>query len=116
MTRRRLSSASLIAGLAAATAMALPGIAMAAGYMHPATNEAGVTVHPSHFQSSKTRDQVMAQAEASVRQSGAARFNQGAYPARAPQADAARTRQDVVNELLQETPAQRDARQRSMGG
>lgn len=116
MTQRRFPSASLIAGLAAAAALALPGAAMAAGYVHPANNEAGATIHPSHFQSSKTRAQVMADAAAAVREGGSSRFNQGVYPAQAQQAGAGKTRQEVINELLQETPAQRDARQRSMGG
>lgn len=114
MARRRLSTASLIAGLAAATALALPGVAMAAGYMHPANNEAGVTIHPSHFQSNTTRAQVVAQAEAAVRDGGSARFKNGAYPAATPQPGAGKTRQEVVNELLQETPAQRQAREMFM--
>ncbi len=116
MTQRRFSSARLIAGLAAAAALALPGAAMAAGYMHPATNETGVTVHPSHFQSGKTRAQVSAEAAAAVREGGPSRFNEGVYPAQAPQAGAGKTRQEVIDELLRETPAQRDARQLSMAG
>ncbi|WP_280191497.1 DUF4148 domain-containing protein [Delftia sp. PS-11] len=116
MAQRRRTSASLIASLAAAAALALPGAAMAAGYIHPANNEAGSTIHPSHFQSGKTRDQVRAEAAEAVRQGGSSRFNQGAYPAPAPQAGPGRTRQEVINELLQETPAQRDARQLAMGG
>lgn len=114
MSQRRFTPASLIAGLAASAALLLPGVAAAAGYIHPATNEAGATVHPSHFQSSKTRAQVVAEADAAVRQGGASRFNQGVYPA-AP-AGGAKTRQEVVNELLRESPAQRDARQLAMGG
>lgn len=114
MARRRPSPASLIAGLAAATALALPGVAMAAGYMHPANNEAGVTIHPSHFQSNTTRAQVVAQAEAAVREGGSARFRNSAFPAPAPQTGAGKTRQEVINELLQETPAQRQEREMSM--
>lgn len=116
MSRHRFIPASLIAGLAASAALLLPGVASAAGYMHPATNEAGVTVHPSHFQSGKTRAQVSAEAAAAVREGGSSRFNDGVYPAQAPQTGAGKTRQEVVNELLRETPAQRDARQLAMGG
>lgn len=116
MSQRRFTPATLIAGLAASAALLLPGVASAAGYIHPATNEAGATVHPSHFQSNKTRAQVVADAETAVRQGGASRFNQGVYPAAPAQSGGAKTRQDVVNELLRETPAQRDARQLAMGG
>ncbi|MDR0225799.1 MAG: DUF4148 domain-containing protein [Burkholderiaceae bacterium] len=116
MTQRRFTPASLIAGLAAATALALPGVAMASGYIHPANNEAGATVHPSHFQSSTTRAQVIADAEAAVREGGSSRFNTGKYPAPKAQASQGKSRQDVINELMQETPAQREARQRAMGG
>jgi hypothetical protein len=116
MSQRRFTPATLIAGLAASAALLLPGVASAAGYMHPANNEAGVVVHPEHFQSSKTRAQVVAEAEAAVRQGGTSRFNASVYPAASPQTGAGKTRQEVINELLNETPAQREARQRAMGG
>ena len=50
--------------MAASAALLLPGMASAAGYIHPANNEAGAVVHPEHFKSSKTRAQVTAEAEA----------------------------------------------------
>ena len=116
MSQRRFTPATLIAGLAASAALLLPGMASAAGYIHPANNEAGAVVHPEHFKSSKTRAQVIADAEAAVRQGGTSRFNAGVYPAPAPQTGAGKTRLEVINELINETPAQRDARQRAMGG
>ena len=116
MTQRRFFPVSLVAGMAASAALILPGAAMADSYWHPANNEAGVTTHPDHFRSSKTRDQVLAEAETAVRQGGASRFNASAYPADAPQSASGKSRQEVVGELLNETPAQRDARQRAFGG
>lgn len=116
MTQRRFFPASLIAGLAASAALILPGAAMAGSYWHPANNEAGVTTHPDPFRSSKTRSQVQAEAEAAVRQGGASRFSASAYPADAPQAGNGRSRQEVISELLNETPAQREARLQAFGG
>ena len=116
MSQRRFTPATLIAGLAASAALLLPGMASAAGYIHPANNEAGAVVHPEHFKSSKTPAQVTAEAEAAVRQGGTSRFNASVYPAPAPQTGAGKTRQEVINELTDETPAQRDARARAMGG
>jgi hypothetical protein len=116
MTQHRFFPASLLAGLAASAALILPGTAMADSYWHPANNEAGVTTHPDHFRSSRTRAQVLAEAEAAVRQGGGSRFSASAYPADAPQAGGGRSRQEVIDELLAETPAQRDARQRAFGG
>ena len=116
MSQRRFTPATLIACLAASAALLLPGMASAAGYIHPANNEAGAVVHPEHFKSSKTRAQVIADTEAAVRQGGTSRFNSSVYPAPAPQTGAGKTRQEVINELINETPAPRDARQRAMGG
>ena len=116
MMQRRFFPASLIAGLAASAALILPGAAMADSYWHPANNEAGVKTYPEHFRSSKTRDQVRAEAETAVRQGGASRFNAGAYPAYVPQAGSGKSRQQVINALLEETPDQREARRSALGG
>ncbi len=48
----------------------LSGAASANGYWHPANSEVGVTVHPSHFQSTKTREQVRAEAIEAMRNGG----------------------------------------------
>ncbi len=53
---------------------------------------------------------------AAVREGGTNRFNTGVYPAASKQPTTGKTREEVINELLRETPAERDARQRSMGG
>ena len=116
MKHRRLNIASSIAALVASTAFILPGIAAAESYQHPANNEAGVKTYPEDFNSQKTREQVKAEAGTAAREGGSNRFNTGAYPASSKQANAGKTRQEVINELLKETPEQRDARQRAMGG
>ncbi|GAB2461723.1 hypothetical protein GCM10027082_10850 [Comamonas humi] len=105
MTRRLL----LIPVLA--TALLAPALASADTYMHPANNEKGVVVHPEAFKSDKTRAQVQAEAAAAARApGGASRFNGNAYPPEAPQADAGKTRQQVIDELASETPQQRKQR------
>lgn len=66
MIQQRLSLSSMIAA-AAVAALGLPGMALAA-YEHPANNEKGVIVHPEHFKSEKTREQVIAEAKAAMQQ------------------------------------------------
>ena len=116
MKHRRFYSASFIAALVASAAFVPPGTASAESYQHPANNEAGVKTYPEHFKGEKTREQVQAEAAAAVREGGTNRFNTGVYPAASKQPTTGKTREEVINELLRETPAERDARQRSMGG
>ncbi|MEG0677758.1 MAG: DUF4148 domain-containing protein [Comamonas sp.] len=115
MPQRHLSISLLLANAAAALALSLPGMASAA-YEHPANNEKGVIVHPGHFVSQKTRAQVRAETEAAMRE-GRLSYGESNYPltSRTPQG-AGKTREQVIRELLNETPAQRDARTRAMGG
>lgn len=99
----------MIAGVAAVAALGLPGMA-SAEYWHPANNEAGVVVHPEHFKSEKTREQVRAEAEAAMQQ-GRLSYGESNYPQSAPAAASAKTRQQVIDEMRSETSAQRKARQ-----
>ncbi|ACM33657.1 MULTISPECIES: DUF4148 domain-containing protein [Comamonadaceae] len=110
MTQRRLSLSAVIASVAAVTAFGLPGMA-SAEYMHSANNETGVVVHPEHFKSEKTREQVRAEAEAAMRQ-GRLSYGESNYPvgAEAAPATSSKTRQQVVDELRNENAAQREAR------
>ncbi len=114
MTQRRLSLPSLIAVVATVASLSLPGIASAA-YEHPTNNEAGVIVHPEHFKSEKTRAQVKAEAEAATQQ-GRLSYGESSYPRPMPNAGPGKTREEVINELRNESPAERDARLRSMAG
>ena len=114
MSQSRLSISSLITGVAAAATMGLPVIASAA-YEHPANNQQGVIVHPEHFKSEKTRAQVRAEAEAAVQQ-GLLNFGEGSYPPPVPSAGPGKTREEVVRELLSETPAERNARMQLYSG
>ena len=108
MIQQRLSLSSMIA--AAVVALGLPGMASAA-YEHPANNEKGVIVHPEHFKSDKTREQVIAETKAAMQQ-GRLSYGESNYPIRTPDAGPGKTREQVINELLSESPAERDARLR----
>jgi len=112
MTQRRLPLFAVIASVAAVAAFGLPGMA-SAEYMHPANNQAGVVVHPEHFKSEKTREQVKAETEAAMQQ-GRLSYGESNYPrgtATAP-VTSNKTRQQVIDEMRNESAAQREARQR----
>jgi hypothetical protein len=78
MSQRRLSIASVFASAAAVAVLAMPGMASAA-YEHPANNEQGVTIHPEHFVSQKTRDQVRAET-ADAMKNGRLSYGESSFP------------------------------------
>ena len=110
MTQRRISLSSMIAAVAAVVTLGLPGMASAA-YEHPANNEKGIIVHQEHWKSEKTREQVIAEPKAAMQQ-GRLSYGESNYPIRTPDAGPGKTREQVINEMLNESPAERDARQR----
>jgi hypothetical protein len=112
---RRFSFAPVTAAALLAAAFAFPGMAAADTYWHPTNNEAGAKAYPEHFKSSKSREQVQAEAAAAARE-GASRFNSSNYPAPVQSTGPGKTRQQVLDELAQETPAQRNARQQALAG
>lgn len=107
MSQRHPSLSSLIAAAAAVIALGLPGLA-SAEYWHPANNEAGVVVHEEHFQSTKTRAQVQAEIVA-ARQQGCMSFGEGGYPCATPDKGPGKTRAQVIEELRNESAAERAA-------
>ena len=110
MTQQRLSLSSMIAAATAVVALGLPGMASAA-YEHPANNEQGVIVHPEHLKSEKTRGQVIAEAKAAMQQ-GLLSYGESNYPMPVPNVGPGKTRQQVINEMLNESPAERSERLR----
>jgi len=115
MSQHRISLSLALAGVAAAFTLALPGMASAAAYEHPANNEQGVTVHPEHFVSQKTRAQVKAETEAAVKQGGLS-FGEGSFPREIPHSGSSKTREQVIQELREESPSEREARLQSISG
>lgn len=108
MSHRHTSLSSLIAATAAVIALGLPGLA-SAEYWHPANNEAGVVVHPEHFQSDRTRAQIRAETVA-ARQRGCLPVSESNYPCAMPGTGSGKTRAQVVDELRNEPAAARAAR------
>ncbi|WKL16716.1 DUF4148 domain-containing protein [Comamonas testosteroni] len=111
MSQRPLSIASVLASAAAVAVLAMPGMASAA-YEHPANNEQGVTIHPEHFVSQKTRAQVRAET-AEAMKNGHLSYGESNFPNLAPPAGPGKTREEVINEFLRESPAAREARLQS---
>src|SRR5574337_1117542 len=105
MTQSRLSLFSVIASVAAVAAFTLPGVASAA-YWHPVSGEASFITHPEHFKSDTTRAQVEAQAAAAMRQDGVS-FGETAILPAMPATTSSKTRQQVIDELRNETPTER---------
>lgn len=114
MSQQRISIYSALATVAAAITLALPATASAA-YEHPANNEQGVTVHPDHFVSQKTRAQVKAETEAAIKQGGLS-FGESSFPRESPRSGSSKTREQVIQELRDESPSQREARFRAISG
>ena len=114
MSQRRLSITLLLANAGAVLALALPGMASAA-YEHPTNTEAGVAVYPEHLISKKTREQVKAETEAAMRE-GRLSFGESNFPMAPTVTGPGRTREEVLQELHNETPAAHEARNRAMAG
>lgn len=99
----------LVALQAAVLGMALPMAAQAESIWHPANTEAGVTYHPDHFKSTKTRAQVVTEVE-SARKDGSLVLLQRGLPLPIKSSEAPKTRQQVIDEMRNETPEARRAR------
>ncbi len=99
----------LVALQAVILAMALPMAAQADSSWHPANNQQGYTYHPDHFKSAKTRAQVIAEVEA-ARKDGSLMLLQRGLPLPVESSVAPKTRQQVIDEMRNETPQARRAR------
>lgn len=92
-----------------AIAMSFPLAAQASSVWHPAPGEAGVTYHPVHFKSTKTRAQVMAEVDA-ARKDGTLLLLQRGAPLPVKSSQPPKTRQQVIDEMRAESPEARRAR------
>ena len=92
-----------------AIAMSFPLAAQASSVWHPAPGEAGVTYHPDHFKSTKTRAQVMAEVDA-ARKDGTLLLLQRGAPLPVKSSPPPKTRQQVIDEMRAESPEARRAR------
>ncbi len=95
--------------LAMALALGLPAFAQANSLYHPASGEIGFTEHADHWQSTKTRAQVLAEVE-TARKDGTLPLLMRGLPLPVKATGPAKTRQQVIAEMLNESPAERSAR------
>lgn len=92
-----------------ALALTLPVVAQANSLYHPAQGEVGFTEHLDHLKSTKTRAEVMAELEA-ARKNGTLALMQRNAPLPMKATGPGMSRQQVVAELLNESPEQRRLR------
>ena len=89
-------------------AITLPGLSFANSVWHPDSGEAGVTFHPDHLKSTKTRADVRAELEV-ARKDGTLALMQRGAPLPPKTTGPGKTRQQI-DEMQNETPAARRAR------
>jgi hypothetical protein len=92
-----------------ALVLALPMLAQANSLYHPSTGEASFTEHPDHWKSTKTRAEVLAEVEA-ARKDGTLVLIQRNAPLPQKATGPAKTRQQVIDEMLNEPAEERRAR------
>ncbi|BDR09405.1 DUF4148 domain-containing protein [Comamonas thiooxydans] len=115
MLRRNLSTTFITSAMITASLL-IPGIASASEYWHSANNESGVVTHPEHFKSVKSRKEINAEAAQAVVEGGDSRMRSGKYPGNTPVSSSEKARQQIIDELLKESPEQRESRNRAMAG
>ena len=94
---------------ATAFVIALPLAAQANSVWHTTSGEAGVTYHPDHLKSTKTRAQVMAEVDAARKDGTLALLQRGA-PVPVKSSEPPKTRQQVIDEMRAESPDARRTR------
>lgn len=96
MLNRRILALTAAVG----AALAMPIVASAAGPYHPAPTEAGVTYHPDHAGSGKTRSQVLAELDTASKQRAWTSASRGA-PWPPTNTGIGKARDEVHGETLQ---------------
>ncbi len=98
-----------------AMALSLPLVAQANSLYHPAQNNVGFTKHPDHWQSTKTRAEVLAEVVA-ARKDGTLRELHSNQQGPMATTRSGKTRQQVAAEVLNESTEQRRAREAMLSG
>ena len=100
----------------AALSLTAANTAFARSYIHPSNSEKGYVAVPEHFKSDKTRAQVQAEAAEFVKNGGPETFRSRNYPPLDTTQASTKTRQQVIDEFMNESPAQRKARLEMLRG
>ena len=94
----------------AALSLTTMNTAFANSYIHSSNSEKGYVVYPEHFKSDKTRAQVQAEAIEFVKNGGTDSFRSSSYPPLDRSQASNKSRKQVMDEFLNESPEQRRAR------
>ena len=89
-----------------AAVLAAPTAALAGSPWHPANNDAGFTFHPDHSTSTKTRAEVLKELE-EAKADGSYDYLQRGLPVPSRDTGPGKTREEVINELVNMTPEAR---------
>lgn len=103
------------ATVAVITAVALPGLSQATSLYHSANTDAGYTYHPDHAKNGKTRAEVRAEVDA-ARKDGTLALMQRNAPLPIKSTGPGKTRQEVIDEMRNESPEARRVRLESIAG
>ena len=98
-----------VATIAVISTIALPGLSRANSLYHAAGGEAGFTYHPDHAENGKSRAEVRAELEV-ARKDGSLAFLQRGAPVPVKHVGPSKTRQQVIDEVRNESPEERRAR------
>lgn len=89
-----------------AVALVAPTAAFANSELHLSSGEAGYTFHPDHVKSTKTRAEVLRELE-QAKADGSYYYLQRGLPVPSRNTGPGKTRQEVINELLNMSPEER---------
>ena len=98
-----------IATIAVISTLALQEPSRANSIYHAAAGEPGFTFHPDHAKNAKSRAEVIAELDA-ARKDGSLALIQRAAPLPIKNAGSAKTRQQVIDEMRNESPEERRMR------
>jgi hypothetical protein len=93
-----------------AAALALPAAVQASAEWHPTLRGAGYTYHYDHFQSTTARAQVLAKVDAARKDGTLASMSAHNVPLPLASTGPVKSRQQVVDEMRNESPQDRRAR------
>lgn len=104
--------------VACVCAASLPSLALAASPWHPTHDDAGVSFHPDHLNSPKTRSQVIAELGAARKDGSMYRNQRELDSPQSPPTEVlpAKSRQQVTDELRQQSPMERRTRFEDLAG
>ena len=94
----------------AALSLTAMNTAFANSYIHSSNSEKGYVAFPEHFKSGKTRAQVQTEAAEFVKNGGTESFRSSNYPRLDTSQTSDKTRKQVIDEYMNESPQQRKAR------